>query len=153
MSHRASYTIYVEDARDQIDWNPEWSRRGRGVATYAAIRQLGRRGIANLIDRSCRHAHTLVTRIGALAGAEMVWEPQVNQGLVRFFDMSPGATDADHDRRTDAVIAAIRETGEAFFGGTTWRGKRCMRVSVSNWQATDADVERAVATVRRVLSM
>ncbi len=152
MSHRASYTIYVEDARDQIDWNPEWSRRGRGVATYAAIRQLGRRGIANLIDRSCRHAHTLVTRIGALAGAEMVWEPQVNQGLVRFFDMSPGATDADHDRRTDAVIAAIRETGEAFFGGTTWRGKRCMRVSVSNWQTTDADVERAVATVRRVLS-
>ena len=153
MSHRASYTIYVEDARDQIDWNPEWSRRGRGVATYAAIRQLGRRGIANLIDRSCRHARTLVTRIGALAGAEMTWEPQVNQGLVRFFDTSPGATDADHDRRTDAVIAAIRETGEAFFGGTTWRGKRCMRVSVSNWQTTDADVERAVATVRRVLSM
>jgi hypothetical protein len=51
------------------------------------------------------------------------------------------------------VIAAIRETGEAFFGGKTWRGKRCMRVSVSNWQTTDADVERAVATVRRVLSM
>jgi len=152
MSHRASYTMYVEDARDQIDWNPEWSRRGRGVATYAAIRQLGRRGIADLIDRSCRHAHALVTRIGALAGAEMVWEPRVNQGLVRFPESSRGATDADHDRRTDAVIAAIRETGEAFFGGTTWRGKRCMRVSVCNWQTTEADVDRAVTAVQQVLS-
>lgn len=55
-------------------------------------------------------------------------------------------------RGSIAVIAAIRQTGEAFFGGTTWRGKRCMRVPVSNWQTTDADVERAVATVRRVLS-
>ena len=152
MSHRASYTMYVEDARDQIDWNPEWSRRGRGVASYAAIRQLGRRGIANLVERSCRHAHTLVTRIGALTGAEVAWVPQINQGLVRFLDSSPGATDADHDRRTDAVVPAIRETGEAFFGGTTWRGKRCMRVSVCNWQTTDADVDRAVAAVQQALS-
>jgi glutamate/tyrosine decarboxylase-like PLP-dependent enzyme len=152
MSHRASYTMYVEDARDQIDWNPEWSRRGRGVATYAAIRQLGRRGIADLVERSCRHAHTLATRIGALAGAEVVWVPQVNQGLVRFLDARAGATDADHDRRTDEVIAAIRETGEAFFVGTTWRGKRCMRVSVCNWRTTDADVDRALAAVQRALS-
>jgi glutamate/tyrosine decarboxylase-like PLP-dependent enzyme len=151
MSHRASYTMYVGDARDQIDWNPEWSRRGRGVATYAAIRQLGRRGIAALVERSCRHAHTLVTRIGALPGAAVVWVPQVNQGLVRFLDPSPGATETDHDRRTDAVIAAIRETGEAFFGGTTWRGQRCMRVSVCNWQTTDADLDRAVAAVQQAL--
>jgi aromatic-L-amino-acid decarboxylase len=93
-----------------------------------------------------------VTRIGALAGAETIWEPQVNQGLVRFVEASHNATDADHDQRTDAVIAAIRETGEVFFGGTTWRGKRCMRVSVCNWQTTDADVDRAVAAVQGVLS-
>jgi glutamate/tyrosine decarboxylase-like PLP-dependent enzyme len=99
-----------------------------------------------------RHAHTLVTRIGALTGAEVICEPQVNQGLVRFLDSRHCATDADHDRRTDAVIAAIRETGEVFFGGTTWRGKRCMRVSVCNWQTTEADVDRAVAAVQQVLS-
>jgi glutamate/tyrosine decarboxylase-like PLP-dependent enzyme len=151
MSHRASYLTHAEDARDQMDWNPEWSRRGRGVGTYAALRQLGRAGVADLVERSCRHAHALVTRIGALPGAEIAWEPQINQGLVRFVDRRPGATDLDHDRRTDAVIAAILATGEAFFTGTTWRGKRCMRVSVCNWQTSDRDVERAVAAAKRVL--
>lgn len=151
MSHRAAYLVHDDDARDQIDWNPEWSRRGRGVATYAAIRQLGRRGAAELIDRTCGHAYALVTRIGELPGAEIVWEPQVNQGLVRFLDLRQNAVEADHDRRTDATIAAILKTGEAFFGGTTWRGKRCMRVSVCNWQTSHDDVERAVAAVRGVL--
>jgi glutamate/tyrosine decarboxylase-like PLP-dependent enzyme len=151
MSHRASYLTHDEDARDQIDWNPEWSRRGRGIATYAALRQLGREGVADLIERCCRHAHTLATQIGALPGAELVWEPQINQGLVRFLDPSPHATSADHDRRTDAVIAAIMETGEAFFGGTTWQGQRCMRVSVCNWQTNEADVARAIVATQRVL--
>lgn len=143
-SHRTSYTYFVDDARDQIDWNPEWSRRGRAVPTYAAIRQLGRLGIADLVERSCAHAHALVTRIGGLLGAEVVWEPAINQGLVRFLDPRPDATSADHDRRTDETIARIVATGEAFFGGTTWRGKRCMRVSVCNWQTSANDVERAV---------
>ena len=84
MSHRASYLTHAEKARDQIDWTPEWSHRGRGVATYAAIRQLGKQGVAELIERTCHHAQSLVTRIGALPGAELVWEPQINQGLVRF---------------------------------------------------------------------
>ncbi len=150
-SHRANYLIHDDDARDQMDWNPEWSRRGRGVATYAAIRQLGRRGISDLIERTCRHAYALVTRIGALAGAEIVWEPHVNQGLVRFLDSTPDATDADHDRRTDQVIDAILKSGEAFFSGTTWRGKRCMRISVCNWQTSDADADRAVAAVQQAL--
>jgi glutamate/tyrosine decarboxylase-like PLP-dependent enzyme len=151
MSHRASYLTHDDDARDQIDWNPEWSRRGRGVATYAALRQMGRGGIADLVARSCRHAAALARGIGALDGAELVWEPQVNQGLVRFLDPRPGATDADHDRRTDATIAAILASGEAFFGGTTWRGRRCMRVSVCNWQTGDADVTRAIVAARRAL--
>ena len=151
MSHRAAYLVHNDGARDQIDWNPEWSRRGRGVATYAAIRQLGRRGVAELIDRTCSHAHALVTRIGGLPGAEVVWEPQVNQGLVRFLDLRPTAVQVDHDRRTDATIAAILKTGEAFFGGTTWHGNRCMRVSVCNWQTSQDDVDRAVAAVRGVL--
>jgi glutamate/tyrosine decarboxylase-like PLP-dependent enzyme len=68
MSHRASYLTHDAVARDQIDWTPEWSHRGRGIATYAAIRQLGKRGVAELIERTCQYAHRLVTRIGALPG-------------------------------------------------------------------------------------
>jgi len=151
MSHRASYLVHDDEARDQMDWTPEWSRRGRGVATYAAIRELGRKGLADLVERTCRHAHALATGIIALPGAELVWEPQINQGLVRFLSPQPDATDEDHDRWTDAVIAAILATGEAFFGGTTWRGKRCMRISVCNWATDDADVARAIAAVRTAI--
>ncbi len=153
MSYRASYMTHDDDARDAFDWTPEWSRRGRGVTTYAAIRQLGRNGITDLIERSCRHASAIVTRLGELDGAEIVWQPQVNQGLLRFLDRRPGATEADHDRRTDEVIDAIAATGEAFFSGATWRGKRCMRVSVVNWQTSDCDVERAVQAVGKVLAL
>jgi glutamate/tyrosine decarboxylase-like PLP-dependent enzyme len=151
VSHRASYITVVEGARDQIDWNPEWSRRARGVATYAAIRQLGRQGIVDLIDRTCHHAQALVTRIGALPGAEIAWKPTINQGLLRFLNHKPHATQADHDAYTDEVIAKILESGEAFFGGTTWQGMRCMRVSVCNWQTSDEDVNRAVAAVEKAL--
>jgi glutamate/tyrosine decarboxylase-like PLP-dependent enzyme len=153
MSHWASYVTSTEGVRDQRDWNPEWSRRGRGVATYAAIRQLGREGIADLVERTCRLAHTLAARIGGLPGAELVSEPRINQGLVRFLATDPGATAADHDQRTDEVIDAIRASGEAFFSGTTWRGMRCMRISVCNWQTSEADVDRVVAAVERVLSI
>jgi len=150
-SHDASYRIHVGDARDQIEWNPEWSRRGRALPTYAALRQLGRSGIADLVDRTCAHARTLVARISRLPSAEMIWEPTINQGLVRFLDPRLEATREDHDRKTDEVIGQIVATGEAFFGGATWRGKRCMRVSVCNWQTSDADVARAVQAVQRVL--
>ena len=151
MASSAAYITLASNARDQMDWNPEWSRRSRCFASYAAIRSLGRQGIADLVERCCKHAHSIVTRVGQLEGAEMLWEPTINQGLVRFLDRSPGATDEDHDRRTDEVIAAILKTGEAFFQGTTWRGRRAMRVSVCNWRTSDEDVERVVDAVKRVL--
>jgi glutamate/tyrosine decarboxylase-like PLP-dependent enzyme len=151
MSHRESYLIHAAEARDQMDWNPEWSRRARGFPTYAALRQLGRDGVAALVDSCCRHAHSLVTRIGQLPGAEILAVPIINQGLVRFIDTKPGGSESDHDRRTDQVIAAINASGEAFFGGTTWRGRRAMRVSVSGWQTTDEDVERVVNAVAGAL--
>ena len=150
MSHRAPYLTHQEDARDEMDWNPEWSRRARGFSTYAALRQLGRDGVAELIDRCCHHAHELVMGIGELAGAEVLWEPISNQGLVRFLDPS---SEQDHDRRTDEVIAAVVASGEAFFGGTTWRGKRAMRVSVCNWRTSPEDVQRSINSVARVLSL
>jgi len=152
MASKAPYFTLASDARDQMDWNPEWSRRSRCFAAYAAIRQLGRHGIAELVDRCCHHAHSIVTRIGKLDGAEVVWEPTINQGLVRFLDRSSGATEEDHDRRTDEVIAQILQTGEAFFGGTTWRGRRAMRVSVCNWRTSDQDVDRVVRGVEKVIS-
>lgn len=151
MEHRASYLVHGDEARDQLDWTPDHSRRARGFATWAALRELGRSGLADLVRRCCRHAHDIVSRIGALPNAKVVWLPIINQGLVRFLDARPGATDADHDRRTDEVMAAINATGEAFFSGTTWRGRRCMRVSVSSWRTTDSDVDRAVAAAERAL--
>jgi glutamate/tyrosine decarboxylase-like PLP-dependent enzyme len=151
MTHRSSYMMHEGDARDEVDWNPEWSRRARGIATYAAIRTLGRSGIRDLIDRSCDHAKSLVQRIGALPGAEVMWEPLINQGLVRFRDERPAASELDHDARTDQVIEEILAVGEAFFGGVTWRGRRCMRVSVSSWQTTDPDVERTIDAVGRAI--
>ncbi len=142
MSHRESYLIQGGDARDQMDWGPEWSRRARGFTTYAAIRQLGRSGIAEIVDSCCDRARELVLGIGALPGAEVLWEPTINQGLLRFGD----------DANTDLVISKIVASGEAYFGGTLWRGRRCMRVSVSNWRTTTADVERVVGAFRKILT-
>ena len=115
MTHRSSYMMHEGDARDQVDYNPEWSRRARGIASYAAIRQLGRRGVSDLVDRCCSHARSLVKCIGGLHGAEAVWEPVINQGLVRFRDERRRATDADHDSHTDRVIEQILAEGDAFF--------------------------------------
>jgi glutamate/tyrosine decarboxylase-like PLP-dependent enzyme len=151
MASTAAYITLATDARDQMDWNPEWSRRSRCFASYAAIRSLGRQGIADLVERCCEHAHSIVTRIGELEGAEMLWEPTINQGLVRFLDRSGNTGEEDHDQRTDFVITEILKTGEAFFQGTTWRGRRAMRVSVCNWRTSDADVDRVVKAVEKVL--
>jgi len=149
-SVHSSYLVQGAGARDQVDWTPEFSRRGRGFATYAALRQLGREGVAELVDRCCAIAQELVERIGALPGAKAL-AGQMNQGMVRFFDPRPGATDADHDRITDEVIVGIRATGEAFFTPTSWHGMRAMRVSVSNWQTSIGDVAPVVACVAGVL--
>ena len=153
MSIRESYLGHATEGRDPIDWTPEWSRRARGFATYAALRELGRSGVANLVDRCNGHAHTLVTRLGELPNVKVMAAPIINQGLVRFLDPSPNPSEEDHDRYTDTVIEQIRATGEAFFWGVTWRGIRCMRVSVSSWRTTDRDVQRVVETVGRCLAV
>jgi glutamate/tyrosine decarboxylase-like PLP-dependent enzyme len=156
-AHRAAMTLATSylpaggAARDQIDWNPEFSRRARGFPIYAALRELGRDGVADLVERTCRYAQALVAGIGALPGAEVVTASSLNQGLVRFLSRAPGAGEADHDVRTDQVISAIDASGEAFFGGVTFRGRRCMRISVCNWRTMEADVTRTIAAVRAVL--
>lgn len=152
MTISASYIASGSDVRDQIDWNPEWSRRARGIPVYAALRELGKEGVEDLVNRSCHHCHTMVTEIAKLSGAKMLWEPKLNQGLVRFLDPQSDATESDHDIRTNSVISAINSTGDAFFSPTTWNGLRAMRISVVNWRTTSEDVLRAINAVKSVLT-
>jgi len=150
-AHRAAMTLstsYVASdskSRDQLDWNPEWSRRARGIPVYAALKELGRQGVADLIERCCTHCSELVTGIGAVPGATVLFQPTMNQGLIRF--EKAGASAAENDAWTDAVIQQINDSGAAFFSGTTWRGQRAMRVSVVNWRTSADDVRRAIAAV------
>jgi glutamate/tyrosine decarboxylase-like PLP-dependent enzyme len=151
MSTRAPYIATNAEARDEIDWNPEWSRRARGFSTYAAQRELGREGLAEMIDRTCRHARSIVKGIGNLAGVQVLWTPIINQGLLRFLSDANPRTNAQHDVRTDRVIAQVVRSGEAFFGPTTWRGMRAMRVSVLNWRTSNVEVSRAIRAVADAL--
>lgn len=152
LSIRASYLTHSGDARDQMDWTPEWSRRGRGFATYAAIRELGRSGIAALVENCCRMAGLLVAELGALQGVQVVSPAVINQALVRFIPAGKAPSPAETDAFTERVIARNLEKGTSFFGGTTWNGLRCMRISVSNWQTSPSDITRTVQTFREILA-
>jgi aromatic-L-amino-acid decarboxylase len=147
MSYHASYLSKQSGARDPLDWNPEFSRRARGFASYAALRELGRNGVRELIERNCDCAKAIVEGLGRLQNVEVLSVPIINQGLVAFLDAAGRPSDA----HTDQVIAAIAREGTSFFSGTTWNGRRAMRVSVSNWQTSMEDVERTIAGVVRAL--
>ena len=152
MSVHAAYIDVDRVSRNQIDWSPEWSRRARSVPVYAALMQLGKEGVAELIERTCCCCAELIAGIGALPGAEIMWKSQLNQGLVRFHDQRPDADAADHDRRTWEVMDAVNKTGEAYFSSTVWKGNFVIRVSVVNWLTNSDDVQRTVAAFRQVLT-
>jgi glutamate/tyrosine decarboxylase-like PLP-dependent enzyme len=124
----------------------------QNAATYAALRELGRNGIASLVDRCCRFATQLTSRIGELPQAKALNTPIINQGIVRFLNPSPTATVADHDTFTDQIITAICAEGTAFFTGTTFQGHRAMRISVCNWQTSDEDIDAVVSAIERVVT-
>ena len=115
---------------------------------YAAVKALGRRGIAEIVERCSDAAGDLVEGIGGLPGTEVLASPIINQGLVRFLDPAGD----DHDGFTDRVIAAIQAEGTAWFGGTDWRGRRAMRISVCSWATEPGDVRKTVDAVQRVLA-
>jgi glutamate/tyrosine decarboxylase-like PLP-dependent enzyme len=140
ISVHASYLVHGEEGgpRDQMDWTPEFSRRARGFPIYAAIRSLGRSGIATMVERCCEHARRFAELLSD-GGAEVMNEVVLNQVLFRFGD---GAS-------TDAVIDRVVRDGTCFLSGTTFRGVRAMRISVSNWQTSDDDVERSVEAILR----
>ena len=132
-SQRAPYLVFDAETRDELDWNPEHSRRARGFAVYAAIRALGRSGIVELVERCCAHARAFADGLRDL-GAEVLNDVELNQVLFRF----------ESDERTNAILAAVQETGEAWMGGTVWDGRAAIRMSISNWQTTAADIERTL---------
>ncbi|WP_369135662.1 aspartate aminotransferase family protein [Modestobacter sp. I12A-02662] len=127
-----------EGLRAPSDFVPESSRRARGFATWAALRELGRTGVTDLVDRCCALARRFADRATELDGVTVANDVVLNQVLLRF---------GDDDAATDAVVAAVQRSGECWMGGTTWHGQRLMRVSVSNWSTTADDVDRSVAAV------
>jgi glutamate/tyrosine decarboxylase-like PLP-dependent enzyme len=152
-SHRAAMTVtaaYLVQAapgtdRDPVDWNPEFSRRARGVPVYASLATLGRDGIEEIIERCCAHARRFAELLGAEPGIVVLNDVVLNQVLVRFLD--PSGRDEDHDARTRAVIAAVQDDGTCWLGGSSWRDQAVMRISVSNFATTDADVTDSVAAI------
>lgn len=139
MSVQASYLEQGTGARDPMDWNPEFSRRARGVGVYATLRSLGRRGVADVVERTVRLAQRFAQALTASGRAEVVNEVVSNQVLVRWL-----APDGDNGRLADLVMAGVRGEGIAFFSGTTYRGERLMRISVSDWATDEQDVDDVV---------
>ncbi len=140
---QAEYLIQDDGAvRDQMDWTPEFSRRARGFTVYAAIRSLGRQGVAELVERTCAHARRFADELAELPGFQLLNDVVLNQVLFRL----------ESDERTDDVLRRVQKSGEAWLSGTTWDGRRAIRISVSNWQTSDDDVARTVAAFRAACS-
>ena len=137
MAYTASYLVGTEAG----SWALESSRRARGFASWAALRELGRSGVAELVDRCCALAERFAERLGEIDGVEIGNEVVLNQVLARF----------GTDERTDALIEAVQRDGTCWMGGTTWQGRRYMRISVSDWSTTEADVDQSVDAIERLL--
>jgi glutamate/tyrosine decarboxylase-like PLP-dependent enzyme len=149
-SHRRAMTVQAEyliqDAgerlvRDQVDWVPEFSRRARGFAVYAALRSLGRAGLVELVERCCGQARRFAEQIAELPGAQVINEVVLNQVLFRFED----------DERTEVALARVQASGDVWLSGTTWDGRKAIRVSVSNWQTGDEETDLVVEAFRRAV--
>ena len=134
MSATASYLPQGE--LDPLNHTPQSSQRARAIDAWAALRSLGRAGLVDLIDRCCRHAQAFAEGLRA-AGHEVLNDVVLNQVLVRFGD----------DATTDRVIECIQRGGICWCGPTMWYGRRAMRISVSSWATTDADVEYSLTAI------
>ena len=140
MAYTAAYLVGTAPptVRSPGDYVLESSRRARGLATWAALRELGRSGVADLVDRCCGLARRFATQLTAIDGVTVANDVVLNQVLVRF---------DDDDATTDRVIECVQRSGECWMGSTTWHGRRLMRISVSNWSTTEADVDRSVRAI------
>jgi glutamate/tyrosine decarboxylase-like PLP-dependent enzyme len=138
MSLAAAYIVATKEERDPHEFVPEESRRARAIPVYAALRSLGRQGLAELIERNCRQARRFADSLRN-AGYEVLNDVVLNQVLVSF-----GTAE-----QTQRTIAAIQEDGTCWCGGTVWKNRTAMRISVSNWSTTDQDVDRSVEAIVR----
>jgi glutamate/tyrosine decarboxylase-like PLP-dependent enzyme len=139
MSLTAAYLTAAGDhERNGADWAPEASRRARAFPLWAALRQLGRAGVAELVEGHCRLATRISERLRAEPDVEVLNDVVLNQVLVRF---------GDDDAATEAVVARVQEDGTCWLGGTRWHGVAAMRVSVSGWQTTAADADRSAEAI------
>jgi glutamate/tyrosine decarboxylase-like PLP-dependent enzyme len=144
-AHRAARTstsAYIpahdEDVPWGLDWTPEFSKRARGVPLYAALRSLGRTGLAKLIDGCCDHAEQMANRLAEADGVEVLNDVVLNQVLVRFHD---------DDQATNRVIERTQQDGTCWVSGSTFRGQTVMRISVVGWQTTADDVNRSAEAI------
>jgi glutamate/tyrosine decarboxylase-like PLP-dependent enzyme len=137
MAVAASY-LQRGGGRSPSDWIPESSRRARGFAVWAALRALGRSGVTDLIDRCCEHARSFAELLGAEPEVEVLNDVVLNQVLVRF---------DDDDETTREVVRRVQEDGTCWLGATDWQGRAAMRISVSSYRTTAADVERSVGAI------
>jgi glutamate/tyrosine decarboxylase-like PLP-dependent enzyme len=138
MSLAAAYIMATGGERDPHEFVPEESRRARAVPVYAALRSLGRECFASLIERNCRQAQMFAEALSR-AGHEVLNEVVLNQVLVSF----------GTPEQTQKTIAAIQEDGTCWCGGTSWKGRTAMRISVCNWSTTDEDVEKSIEAMLR----
>jgi glutamate/tyrosine decarboxylase-like PLP-dependent enzyme len=136
MSITGAYLI-PSAQRDALDVTPDSSRRARALDVWAALKSLGRAGLAEMIDRHCRQAEDLADRLRD-TGAEILNDVVLNQVVAAFGD----------DSTTDAVIARLQDSGAAWAGGTTWQGRQAMRISISAWATTDDDMDRTYAAIQ-----
>jgi glutamate/tyrosine decarboxylase-like PLP-dependent enzyme len=141
MAINAAYLVEGE-TREPVHYTPDFSRRARGAEVWAALRSMGRAGLADLIERTCRHAARFAEGLRS-AGYEVLNDVTLNQVLVSFGD-------AETTRR---VIAAIQEDGTCWCGGTVWQGHTAMRISVSSWATSDEDVQRSLGAMIRIAAL
>lgn len=141
----AEYIQETASARDPHEFTPEESRRGRAVPVYAALRSLGRAGLTGIVDRCCDLARIMAARLEPHPRVRILNDVVLNQVLVRCVPASGGAAEAD--ALTARVIADVQREGTCWLGGTTWHGQTAIRISVSNWSTTEADIERAAAAI------
>jgi aromatic-L-amino-acid decarboxylase len=145
MRMTADYLTSGGAVRDPMDFTPEWSRRARALPALAAMMELGRDGLAAMIERCCDHAVAIYDGITGAEGATGIARPTMNQGLIRF-------NAKDGSNISDAVIDAINASGEAFVSGGRWNNERVMRISVCGWNTSADDVVRTIAATGRALA-
>jgi len=138
MSLAGPYLVVDPGQRDNTNFVPESSRRARAVPIYAALRSLGRAGVAELIERNCAQARRMAERLRTIPGVRILNDVVLNQVLVQL----PGGDDANR-----AAVDAIQRDGTCWLGGSTWNGRYVLRVSVANWATTDDDIDRSADAI------